>query len=122
MMMIFTLILALAFAIIAVIFALGNTATVAVSFLTWHIEQPLALILLASVALGILIGILLMTPGSIKRNLALASHKKKLKSAEKKLDEHKTKLTEFEEKAKEEERAKEEVISDVQKRLDNAMK
>ncbi len=120
--MIFTLVLALSFAIVAVIFALGNTETVAVSFLTWHIEQPLALILLASVALGILIGILLMTPGAIKRNLALAGQKKKLKGTVKELDEHKSKVSVFEEKEKAEERAKEEEIADVQKRLDEAMK
>ena len=135
-MMIFSLILALAFAIVAMIFALGNTADVTVTFLSWQVTQSGAVILLGAVSLGILIGILLMTPGAIKRNLVLASHKKKLKGAEKKLgeaekkieetetklDEHKAKITEFEEKAKEEERTKEEVIADVQERLDNARK
>ena len=122
-MMIFTLILALAFAVVAVIFALGNTDTVTVSFLTWHLEnQPLALVLLVAVAVGILIGILLMTPGAVKRNLALSSHKKKLKGTEKELDLHKGKVTEFETKAQQEEQAKKEVIDDVQKRLDDALK
>jgi uncharacterized integral membrane protein len=121
--------LALAFALVAVIFALGNTEPVTVTFLTWQVTQSGAVILLGAVALGILIGILLMTPGAIKRNLALAGHKKKLKNIEKKLkesdaklDEHKSKLSEFEEKVKEEERTKEEVIADVQKRLDETLK
>ena len=97
--MIFSLILALAFAIVAVIFALGNTAPVTISFLSWSLqEQPLALVLLVAVALGILIGVLLMTPGAIKRNLALSGEKKKLKGTAKELNEHKTKLTELEKK------------------------
>ena len=122
-MMIFTLILALAFALVAVIFALGNTDPVTISFLTWSLEeQPLALVLLIAVALGILIGILLMSPSAIKRNLALAGEKRKLKGSEKELDQHKTKVAEFEEKEKAKERAKEEEIADVQKRLDEAMR
>jgi uncharacterized integral membrane protein len=121
-MMIFTLILALAFAVVAVIFAMGNTEPVTVSFLSWQITQSGALVIFGAGALGILIGILLMTPGAIKRNLALASHKKKLKGTVKELDEHKSKVSVFEEKEKAEERAKEEEIADVQKRLDEAMK
>ena len=103
-MMIFTLILALAFAVVAVIFALGNTELVTVSFLSWKVTQSGALVILGAVALGILIGILLMTPGAIKRNLALASHKKKLKGTQKKLDEHKGEVDSL--KLKEEERLK----------------
>ena len=120
--MIFTLILALAFAVVAVIFALGNTSEVTVSFLSLQITESLALILLGAVALGILIGMLLMAPGAIKRNLALAGQKKKLKGTEKELDLHKSKVTEFETKAQQEEQAKKEVIDDVQKRLDDALK
>ncbi len=121
-MMIFSLILALAFSIVAVIFALGNADPITVSFLKWQITQSGALVLLGAVALGIVIGLLLMTPGAIKRNLALASHKKKLKNAEKTLNQHKAKLGELEEKIAADERAKEEVIADVQKRLDDAVK
>ena len=103
-MMIFSLILALLIAIVAVIFALGNTDPVTISFLTWQLEeQPLALVLLVALAIGILIGILLMTPGAVRRNLALSGEKKRLKNAEKELDQHKSKVTELEEKVKEKE-------------------
>lgn len=119
-MMIFTLILALAFAVVAVIFALGNTAEVTVSFLSFQITESLALILLGAVALGILIGILLMAPSAIQRNLALSSQKRKLKSSEKELDKQKTKLTEIEEKRKEEEQAK--ALAEAQKAVDEAAK
>ena len=121
-MMILTLVLALAFAVVAVIFALGNTTEVTVSFLSWQITQSGALIILGAVALGILIGILLMAPGAIKRNLVLVGERKKLKKAVKELDEHKSKISVFEEKEKEELRAKEEESAAVQERLDNALK
>jgi putative membrane protein len=124
-MMIFSLILALLFAVIAVIFALGNTAVVTVSFLSWSVEGSLALVLLASVAIGILIGVLLMTPGTIKRNLALSGEKKKLKTAEKELDqrkleldEHKSKVTELEGKVKETEAQQAQVADEINQRLD----
>jgi len=116
--MIFSLILALVFAIIAVIFALENTDVVTVSFLSMSIEGSLALILLASVAIGILIGILLMTPGTIKRNLALSGEKKKLKTAEKELDDKKSKLTELEEKVKKTEENQAQVADEINQRLD----
>ena len=100
-MMIFSLILALVFAVVAVIFALGNTEPVTISFLTWSLQdQPLALVLLIAVALGILIGVLLMTPSVVKQKLALSGEKKKLKGTAKELDEHKTKQTVLEEKEK----------------------
>lgn len=103
-MMIFSLILALLISIVAVIFALGNTDPVTISFLTWQLEeQPLALVLLVALAIGIVIGVLLMTPGAVKRNLALSGQKKKLKSAEKEIDKQKNKLTAIEEKAKDKE-------------------
>ncbi len=117
-MMIFTLILALAFAVVAVIFALGNTEVITVSFLSFQITESLALILLGAVALGILIGVLLMTPGAIKRSLALSGEKRKLKGKEKELGKQKTKLTELEQKEQE----KAEAVADAQKTLDEAAK
>ena len=133
--MFFTLILALVFAVVAVVFALENTEIVTVSFLNLQITESLALIFLGAVALGILIGVLLMIPSAVKRSLALSGEKRKLKGAEKELDKHKTQVTKFEEKAKKEEEriqqierlkeekhAKEEVVADVKERLDDAAK
>lgn len=121
--MIFSLILAIVFAVIAVIFALGNTDPVTVSFLTWHLEdQPLALVLLVAVAIGILIGILLMTPGTIKRNLTLSGQKKKLKTVEKELDQHKTKMTELEGKVQKTVAEEAQVAAEVDKRLEETLK
>ncbi|NOY98838.1 MAG: LapA family protein [Chloroflexi bacterium] len=98
--MIFTLVLALAFAVVAVIFALANPMMVAVSFFGYSVEGSLALFILLAVGVGIVIGVLVMLPGTVKRSLALSSQRKKLKGLEKKLDEHKAKVTELEEKEK----------------------
>lgn len=97
--MIFTLILALAFAIVAVIFALQNPMIVTVSLFGYPVDGSLALFILISVGLGILIGVLVMTPGRIKSGITNARHRKKIGSLEASLEEHKAKLTEAEQAA-----------------------
>ncbi len=88
--MILALILALLFAIVAVIFALQNPMVVSVSFLTYRGDWPLALLILISVGLGFLIGVLVMTPGAIRRAWTLGSLRRKVNELEKALEEQKT--------------------------------
>jgi len=90
--MVFALILALAFAVVAVIFALQNPTMVTVSMFGYPFEGSLALVILVAVAVGILIGVLVMTPGRIKSSLSNARNRKKIGSLEASLDEHKSKL------------------------------
>jgi len=90
--MVFALILALAFAIVAVIFALQNTDVVVVTFFSFTFEGSLALVILVAVALGILIGVLVMAPGNIKNKIASTRSRKKIGSLEASLDEQKSKL------------------------------
>jgi putative membrane protein len=94
--MVFTLILALAFALVAVIFALQNTEMVTVSFFSLSYEGSLALVILVAVALGILIGVLVMIPGKIKNKISSTRNRRKIGSLEASLDEHKSKLAELE--------------------------
>ena len=94
--MVFALILALAIAIVAVIFALQNTAIVTVTFFSVSFEGSLALVILVAVAVGILIGALVMTPGSIKNRLANVRSRKKISSLEASLDEQRVKLAQAE--------------------------
>ena len=94
--MIFTLILALAFALVAVIFALQNATIVTVSLFGYPFEGSLALMILVAVAIGILIGVLVMIPGNIKNKLASSRSRKKIGSLEASLDEHKSKLASLE--------------------------
>jgi uncharacterized integral membrane protein len=94
--MVVSLILALAFAIVAVIFALQNTTVVTVSFFALSFEGSLALVILVVVAVGILIGVLVMTPGRVKSSLSNARNRKRIGELEASLDEHKSKLATME--------------------------
>jgi len=94
--MIFTLILALIIAIVAVFFALENTAIITVSFFGYGFSGSLALFLLAAVGLGLLLGVLLMTPGRIKSSLSNRRHRKKISTLESNLEEQKFKMAAME--------------------------
>ncbi len=66
---------------VSVIFALQNIAVITVTFFSWTITGSLAVILLATLAMGILITILLLLPESIKNYFkyrALEKENKKL--------------------------------------------
>lgn len=91
-MAIFLLIIALVVAIVAVIFALQNTGTITVAFLTWQFDQSLALVILAALAAGILIGILIVLPSSIRNSWRNSSQKKRINGLEKNLQETQAKL------------------------------
>ena len=97
--MVILLILALAVAIVAVIFALQNIDMVTVTFFTISYDGSLALVILLSVALGILIGVLVMAPGNIKNKLASTRSRRKIGALEASLDDHKSKLAALEEPA-----------------------
>jgi lipopolysaccharide assembly protein A len=88
-MMIFTLILALAFAILAVIFALENAVIVTMSFFGLEVEGSLALFILLAVLLGVIIGMLMMMPGTVRHSLELRNSRKRIGDLEKSLDEQK---------------------------------
>ena|SRR5215208_6600338 len=88
-MVIFTLILALAFAILAVVFALENPVIVAMSFFGREVEGSLALFILLGVLLGVVIGMLVMMPGTVKHSLELRNHRRRIGDLEKSLAEQK---------------------------------
>ncbi|MEA1939868.1 MAG: LapA family protein [Candidatus Caldatribacteriota bacterium] len=81
------LILAIIIAIIAVIFALQNAATITVGFLMWKFESSLALVLLVAIALGIIISLLVSVPSRIKEIKVISSQKRKIKELESDLQE-----------------------------------
>ena len=89
-MVIFALILALAFAILAVIFALENAMIVTVSFFGSQVEGSLALFILLAVLLGVIIGMLVMMPGTVRHSLELRNNRKRIGDLEKSLDEQKS--------------------------------
>ena len=95
-MTLLTLILALIFAILAVIFATQNPLVVTISFYGFSVEGSLAAVILISVGIGIIIGALILAPGAIKRGLELRSHRRRVGGLEKTLDEQKDKIAKAE--------------------------
>src|SRR3990172_1350446 len=88
-MVIFTLILALAFAILAAVFALENPVIVTMSFFGREVVGSLALFILLAVILGVIIGMMVMVPGTIKHSLELRNHRRRIGDLEKSLGEQK---------------------------------
>jgi uncharacterized integral membrane protein len=76
------IIIALVIAVIAVIFALQNMAAVTVSLFFWQIDGSLALVLLVTLAAGVLISLLASLPGLIKGKWIISSLRKKLAALE----------------------------------------
>jgi lipopolysaccharide assembly protein A len=90
LMAIVYLILALVIAIIAVIFALQNSAVITISFFVWKVTGSLSLILLVTLAIGVLIGLLVLAPSAIKNSFQVSGHRKRIGTLEKELSDHKT--------------------------------
>jgi uncharacterized integral membrane protein len=96
MMAIFYLIMALLIAVVAVIFALQNTLLITISFFAWKVTGSLSLILLVTLAIGVVIGLLVLAPSAIKNTIQVSGHRKRIGTLEKELDEHKAKVAELE--------------------------
>ena len=69
---------------------------VTLSFFGYAVEGSMALFILISMGIGVLLGVLLMTPGRIKSGLSNARNRKKIGNLESSLSEHKTKLSAME--------------------------
>lgn len=89
------LIVALLIAVIAVIFALQNTMTVTISFLAWEITGSLSLVLLITLAIGAVIGLLVLTPSAIKHTITLSNNRKRIGALEKQVEEQKVKIADL---------------------------
>ena len=73
----FLIILALLIAVIAVVFALQNTAVVTITFLAWTVDGSLALVVLLAVLTGVLISVFVSLPSIVKNRIASSNRKKK---------------------------------------------
>ena len=74
--------LALIIAVFACVFALQNAHTTAITFLTLKYEASLALVLLATFALGAIVSLLASLPTLIKGKLEMSRLKAKIKELE----------------------------------------
>ncbi len=85
------LVFALLIALVAVVFAVQNTAMVTISFLVWDFNNSLAIVILLTIFTGVLISILMSTPGWIKNRFTLSNLRKKVKELDTKLSKTETK-------------------------------
>lgn len=87
------LVIALVIAVFAVIFALQNLPSVTVVFLIFQVKTSLALVLLTTFVLGILVGLLVLVPTTVRQKLKLSKNKKRMAELEEELNKNLTTLT-----------------------------
>ncbi len=85
-------IVAMLFGATSVVFALQNNVPVAVSFLLWHFDGSLALVLLIAMALGALIVALVSTPSTVRRQWTINRQQKHIEELERNCGEQKDRL------------------------------
>jgi uncharacterized integral membrane protein len=77
------LILTLAFAVVIAVFAVQNTASATISFLTWHLDNmPVSVLVIIAVGLGAAMALVLGTPHELSSRLRHHSTRQHLKAAE----------------------------------------
>lgn len=79
-------IVAMIFAVGGVLFALQNSQTVPVNFLSWEFSSSLAMVLLLAVVLGALILGLVSTPATLRRQWANSRQAKRIAELEDECD------------------------------------
>ena len=84
-------------AILLAVFVLQNNVAVAVSFLFWRFESTLALVLLLSLAVGVITVVLVTIPANWRRRGTLSRQRKELTELQNKLEEQKQKIAVLEE-------------------------
>ena len=75
-------VVALILALLVTVFAVQNNQPITISFLLWSIDGSLALVLMITLVLGIVIGVLLMAPGSVRGRLQIGGLQRSLRSLE----------------------------------------
>jgi putative membrane protein len=86
--MVIFLIFALLIAILAIVFALQNTGSVAVTFLVWQFHGSLALVLILALLAGMVICFFALIPILIRSRLRASSERKERATLEETLAEH----------------------------------
>lgn len=96
----FGMIFSLIFAVIAVIFAVQNTAVVSLYFFLWHFEVPLAILLIVALTIGAIFASLFTFPGWFKWKRSDKAHKKELSGLEDSLSKYRADLIDTQNKNK----------------------
>ncbi len=74
--------IALILALLVTVFAVQNNQPITINFLFWSIEGSLALVLMITLVLGIVVGVLLMAPGSIRSRIQVGGLQRAARSME----------------------------------------
>ena len=85
----FGLVAALILVFLAVGFALQNNEPITIHFFAWTFEGSLVLVLLTTLALGIIISVLASLPSQIKKSRTIAQQQKTISNLESSLPAHK---------------------------------
>lgn len=96
----FVMIFSLILAVLAVVFALQNTAMVTLSFFIWTFNSPLALLLLIALTIGAIITSILTLPGWVKNKRSSSVHRKEVAGMEESLAKYRTDLIDTQNKNK----------------------
>ena len=96
----FVMIFSLVIAVIAVMFAMQNTAVVTLKFFIWTFESPLALLLIIALTVGAIITSIFTLPGWFKTKKFHSRHDKEINDLEESLSKYRTDLIDTQNKNK----------------------
>ena len=96
----FGMILTLFFAVIAVIFAVQNTATARLNFFIWYFDLPLAILMILALTIGALFAAVFTLPGWLRWKKSDRAHKKELSGLEDSLSKYRADLIDTQNKNK----------------------
>jgi uncharacterized membrane protein YciS (DUF1049 family) len=82
-MIVVVLVLALVIVLITLIFAVANGTPVTINLIFSQIPTQLSLAIIIPFFAGVVVGLLMMTPGAIRSQLKIAGHQKKISNLEK---------------------------------------
>jgi uncharacterized integral membrane protein len=75
-------VVALILALLVTVFAVQNNQPITISFLFWSIDGSLALVLMVTLVMGIVIGVLLMAPGSVRSRFRAREFQRSVRALE----------------------------------------
>jgi putative membrane protein len=78
---------ALIIAVLAAIFALQNPDPTFIRLFTWQFNAPLALVLFVTLGLGVIVGLLVVVPSVVRREMKLRQKNKRIHELESSLEE-----------------------------------
>jgi len=85
----FGLVAALLIVFVAVAFSLQNAVPITIQFFSWTFQGSLVLVLLTTLAVGVIISLVASLPSQVKRSRLIAHHQKTIVELERQLKDQK---------------------------------